>query len=166
MINKELKNVKGSVLAIGLNSTQADILNNNDQVLECFLLNANNDYDESNIKGKNKVINIKKIRKVFKRKKFDYIICNFEEVRPYLRSFIKNSIYLNNKSIYFYNIKNFEIEELERRYVRYNSQFTYKKDIAIIDNINAKTSLFKNIYFYLTDFIYDSIDYIGNLFVN
>lgn len=166
MINKELKNVKGSVLAIGLNSKQADILNNNNQVLECFLLNANNDYDESNIKGKNKVINIKKIRKVFKRKKFDYIICNFEEVRPYLRSFIKNSIYLNNKSIYFYNIKNFEIEELERRYVRYNSQFTYKKDIAIIDNINAKTSLFKNIYFYLTDFIYDSIDYIGNLFVN
>lgn len=166
MIDKELKKVTGSVLAIGLNEKQADILNNNNEVLECFLLNANTQTEDSGTKMHNRIINIKKIRKIFKRKKFDYIICNFKEIRPYLRSFIKNSIYLNNKIIYFYNIKNFEIEELERRYIRYNADFNYKTKLATIDNTHSKTNLFKNIYFSLTDMIYDAIDYVGNLFVN
>jgi len=116
--------------------------------------------------GKTKTINIRKIRRKFRDKSFDYIIANFEELKPYLRSFIKNSIYLNRGKIYYFNIKEFELEELENRYVRYNSEVEIKKNLVIIDNSNSKTNMLKNIFYYFCDLIYDVIDLIGRMLVN
>ena len=163
----ELKKISGSVLGIGLSNKETSILEKNKKVVECFLLDSNSS-NVSNEKGKSKgrVIKLKKIRKVFHNKRFDYIIGNFEELKPYLRSFIKNSIYLNKGKIYFYNIDDFELEQLESRYVRYNSKVEIKKDYVVIDNSNAKTNLFKNIIYYIRDLFYDVIDFIGRMLVN
>lgn len=165
MLNKELKKISGSVLGIGLDEKAQNILDKNKNVVECFLLNSNST-GNSKTKGRTKTINIKKIRKTFRKKSFDYIIGNFEELKPYLRSFIKNSIYLNKGKIYFYNITDFELEELENRYKRYNSKIDISKDLAIIDNSNAKTNILKNIIYYTRDLTYDIIDYIGKILVN
>ena len=165
MLNKELKKISGSVLGIGLDEKAQNILDKNKNVVECFLLNSNST-GNSKTKGKTKTINIKKIRKTFRKKSFDYIIGNFEELKPYLRSFIKNSIYLNKGKIYFYNITDFELEELENRYKRYNSKIDISKDLVIIDNSNAKTNILKNIIYYTRDLTYDIIDYIGKILVN
>ena len=165
MLNKELKKISGSVLGIGLDEGMQNILDKNKNVVECFLLNSNST-GNSKTKGRTKTINIKKIRKTFRKKSFDYIIGNFEELKPYLRSFIKNSIYLNKGKIYFYNITDFELEELENRYKRYNSKIDINKDLVIIDNSNAKTNILKNIVYYTRDLTYDIIDYIGKIFVN
>lgn len=164
-MKNELKKISGSVLGIGLSEKEQEILEKNDKVLECFSLNSNSTSD-SNSKGYSKTINIKKIKGIFRKKSFDYIIGNFEELKPYLRSFIKNSIYLNKGKLYYYNIKDFELEELEQRYLRYNSKVEKKKDIIIIDNSNSKTNIFKNIFYYFCDLIYDVIDYIGRMLVN
>lgn len=165
MLNKELKKISGSVLGIGLDEKAQNILDKNKNVVECFLLNSNST-GSSKTKGRTKTINIKKIRKIFRKKSFDYIIGNFEELKPYLRSFIKNSIYLNKGKIYFYNITDFELEELENRYKRYNSKIDISKDLVIIDNSNAKTNILKNIIYYIRDLTYDIIDYIGKILVN
>lgn len=165
MLNKELKKISGSVLGIGLDEKAQNILDKNKNVVECFLLNSNST-GNSKTKGRTKTINIKKIRKTFRKKSFDYIIGNFEELKPYLRSFIKNSIYLNKGKIYFYNITDFELEELENRYKRYNSKIDINKDLVIIDNSNAKTNILKNIIYYTRDVTYDIIDYIGKILVN
>lgn len=165
MLNKELKKISGSVLGIGLDEKAQNILDKNKNVVECFLLNSNST-GNSKTKGRTKTINIKKIRKIFRKKSFDYIIGNFEELKPYLRSFIKNSIYLNKGKIYFYNITDFELEELENRYKRYNSKIDINKDLVIIDNSNAKTNVLKNIIYYTRDLTYDIIDYIGKILVN
>lgn len=165
MLNKELKKISGSVLGIGLAEGMQNILDKNKNVVECFLLNSNST-GNSKTKGRTKTINIKKIRKTFRKKSFDYIIGNFEELKPYLRSFIKNSIYLNKGKIYFYNITDFELEELENRYKRYNSKIDISKDLVIIDNSNAKTNILKNIIYYTRDLTYDIIDYIGKILVN
>jgi len=164
-MNSELKKISGSVLGIGLSEKEQNILDKNEKVVECYLLNSNIT-KESDIKGSSKIINIKNIRKVFHKKKFDYLICNFEELKPYLRSFIKNSIYLSENKIYFYNIEDFELEELEKRYIRYGSKMEMKKNFILIDNNNSKTNIFKNIFFYLCDLIYDVLEYIGKLLVN
>ena len=165
MINNELKKISGVVLGIGLNEKEQTILEKNAKVTDCYLLNSNSTND-ANSKGHSKTIDIKKIRKIFRKKSFDYIICNFEELKSYLRSFIKNSIYLNKSKMYFYNIGDFELEELENRYVRYNSTFDIKKNVVIIDNSKSKTNVFKNVFYYICDLIYDVIDYIGKLLVN
>lgn len=161
----ELKNIKGNVLGIGLTESLTDILGENNNIDECYLMNSDSK-NTDNSRIYTKTINIRKIKKFFCKKNFDYIICNFEQIKPYFRSFIKNSIYLNRKKIYYYNINDFELKELENRYNRYNSTFEKKKDYVIIDNELSKTNFFKNIWFYFRDLIYDVIDYIGNLFVN
>lgn len=164
-MNKELKNIHGNVLGIGLTEKMIDILNQNKHIIECYLMDSDSNNIE-NSKGCNKTVNIKKIKKIFKKKSFDYIICNFEQIKPYLRSFIKNSIYLNKGKVCFYNIKDFELAELERRYCRYHATSEIKKDFIIIDTTLSKTNFLKNGCFYIRDLGYDIVDYIGNLFVN
>lgn len=164
-MNNELKKIKGSVLGIGLSEKEQEILEKNKNVTECYLLDSNKK-GSSKGKGKVKTINIKKIKRIFRKKSFDYIIADFEQLKPYLRSFIKNSIYLNKGKIYYYNINDFELEELENRYVRYNSKVEIKKDLFIIDNTNSKTNIFKNIFYYFCDLVYDVIDLIGRMLVN
>ena len=164
-MNNELKKLKGTVLGIGLSEKEQKILEKNKDVVECYLMDSNK---KGNSKGKGKVktINIRKIRRKFRDKSFDYIIANFEELKPYLRSFVKNSIYLNRGKLYYYNIKDFELEELENRYIRYNSKVEIKKGLVIIDNTNSKTNIFKNIFYYFCDLVYDVIDLIGRMLVN
>lgn len=164
-MNNELKKLKGTVLGIGLSEQEQKILEKNKDVVECYLMDSNK---KGNSKGKGKVktINIRKIRRKFRDKSFDYIIANFEELKPYLRSFIKNSIYLNRGKLYYYNIKDFELEELENRYIRYSSKVEIKKGLVIIDNTNSKTNIFKNIFYYFCDLVYDVIDLIGRMLVN
>lgn len=164
-MNNELEKISGSVLGIGLNEKEQNILEKNKKVVECYLLNSNST-NKTNSKGYSKTINIRKIRRLFRKKSFDYIIGNFDELKPYLRSFIKNSIYLNRGKIYFYNINDFELEELNNRYVRYGSVVEIKKKLIIIDNVHAKTNILKNIFYYFCDLIYDIIDYIGRMLVN
>jgi len=164
-MNSELKKISGSVLGIGLSEKEQIILEKNDKVLECYLLNSNST-NNTNSKGRSKVVDIRKIKKIFRKKSFDYIIGNFDELKPYLRSFIKNSIYLNRNKIYYYNINDFELEELQNRYIRYGSIIEIKKNLVIIDNSNSKTNIFKTIFYYLCDLIYDVIDYIGKMLVN
>jgi len=164
-MNSELKKISGSVLGIGLSEKEQIILEKNDKVLECYLLNSNST-NNTNSKGRSKVVDIRKIKKIFRKKSFDYIIGNFDELKPYLRSFIKNSIYLNRNKIYYYNINDFELEELQNRYIRYGSIIEIKKNLVIIDNSNSKKNIFKTIFYYLCDLIYDVIDYIGKMLVN
>lgn len=165
MINSELRKIEGSVLAIGLDSKKQSILENNKKICECYLLDSGKE-EGTSFKGKSKTINIRKIKKVFKKKRFDYIVGNFLELEPYLRSFIKNSIYLNKGKLYFYNMTDFDLDELKNRYSRYNACVEIKKNLIIIDNSQAKTNVFKNIFYYICDLIYDVIDYIGKILVN
>lgn len=164
-MNSELKQISGSVLGIGLSEKEQNILEKNDNVIECYLLNSNSTKGNDS-KGYSRTIDIRKIKKIFRKKSFDYIVGNFKQLRPYLRSFIKNSIYLNKNKIYFYNIQDFELEELKNRYTRYGCIVEIKKNMVIIDNSSSKTNVFKNIFYYLCDLIYDVIDYIGKMLVN
>ena len=61
-MNSELKKISGSVLGIGLSEKEQGILENNDKVSECYLLNSNSTRT-NNSKGYCKTINIRKIKK-------------------------------------------------------------------------------------------------------
>lgn len=165
MLRNKLKKIEGTVLAIGLDEKLLDVLEKNNKIEECYLLNSGANSNDGR-KGYSKTINIRKIKRIFRKKSFDYIICNFEQLKPYLRSFIKNSIYLNRKTIYFYNIEDFDLDELQKRYERYESVFEVKKEIATIDNSKARTNRFKNVWYYLRDLGYDTLEYISKILVN
>ena len=160
------KCVSGNVLGIGVDENISKILEQNDLVLNCNLLNSY--VSQKNKKQKDgrrlKKIRVKKIRKVFKKKKVDFIICNVEEIEKYLKTFIKDSVYINKDMLYIYNIKDNELkEELIKKYKRYSNSVEEIKDhnsiILKIDNKKSKTNIFKD-YFYL---IVDTLVQLFNL---
>lgn len=163
-LKKIIKGLSGTILGIGLNEELVKEIENNDNILECNLLN-------SYIKGKkkfslfNKTIKIKKIRKIFKKKKIDYIICNYEEINKYFNTFIKDSIYINNKKIYYFG--NIDIELLKSKYSRYDTNILVtNKNLIEINCSNAKNNFFKDLYYRLKDFKDNIIEIIGDILMN
>ena len=153
----------GNVLGIGVNRKIIESLNNNNRITNCNLLDSEMPLSENTkSKKKQKRIRMKKIRKEFKKKKIDFIICNIDTIKKYIKTFIKDSIYINKDMLYIYNIIDDEKkEEIIKKYKRYNTKIKELKDgntkILQIDNKNSKTNLIK-------DYTYLIIDTLTNIF--
>ena len=100
-MNKELikivKNVSGNVVSIGLDDELNNLLEQNMSILDLDIISLNkkrgtitsksndqlNKYDTKyKIKRmKNKKINIKKLRKLYNKKKVDYLLVNYEIIK-------------------------------------------------------------------------------------
>ena len=159
-----IKNLEGNVLGIGLNENLISAIEKNNRIIECNLLN-------SCAKGKfkksffNKTIKIKKIRKIFKKKKVDYIICNYDEINNYFNTFIKDSIYINKNKLYFYG--NIDVNLLKLKYGRYNTKINLiDKNIIEIDNSLAKNNFLKDNYYRFIDFKNHLVEIIGDILMN
>lgn len=169
-MNKELKkiisNLQGNVLGIGLDDTLIESIMNNNEIKECNLLDSIRKGHFG--KGKGKSIRIKKIRATFKKKKVDYIICNYETISKYLDNFVKDSVYINKGKLYFFG--KMDIELLKKRYSRYQTDISEKKyrdnSILMIDNSNAFNSFLKDTYYRLIDFKDKLVEIIGDLLMN
>ena len=167
------KVVSGNVLGIGVDETISEILEQNERVLNCNLLNSLTK-QATNVQGKKKRlkrIRIKKIRKVFKKKKVDFIICNTEEIKKYIKTFVKDSIYINKNILYLYNIKDEELKkEIIKKYKRYNTDIEELKDkedsVLKIDNSKAKTNIIKDSFYLVVDTLISLFNIISDLLVS
>lgn len=167
------KCTSGNVLGIGVDEKISEILEQNDLVTNCNLLNSySKETNKKQTKKKKlKKIRIKKLRKVFKHKKVDFIICNTEEIKKYLKTFIKDSVYINKDMLYLYNIKDEELkQELIKKYRRYNTIVEEIKDenttILKIDNKNSKTNIFKDTLYLIIDTLTQLLNIISDLLLN
>lgn len=167
------KCTSGNVLGIGVDEKISEILEQNDLVTNCNLLNSySKETNKKQTKKKRlKKIRIKKLRKVFKHKKVDFIICNTEEIKKYLKTFIKDSVYINKDMLYLYNIKDEELkQELIKKYKRYNTIVEEIKDenttILKIDNKNSKTNIFKDTLYLIIDTLTQLLNIISDLLLN
>ncbi len=167
------KVVSGDVLGIGVDETISEILEQNERVLNCNLLNSFSKTENSKQEKKQRLkkIRIKKIRKVFKKKKVDFIICNIDEIKKYLKTFIKDSIYINKDILYIYNIEDEELKkELIKKYKRYNVKIEELKDnkktILKIDNKLSKTNIFKDTFYLIIDTLIQLLNIISDILLN
>lgn len=167
------KCTSGNVLGIGVDEKISEILEQNNLVTNCNLLNSySKETNKKQTKKKRlKKIRIKKLRKVFKHKKVDFIICNTEEIKKYLKTFIKDSIYINKDMLYIYNIKDEELkQELIKKYKRYNTIVEEIKDenttILKIDNKNSKTNIIKDTIYLIIDTLTQLLNIISDLLLN
>lgn len=165
-MNKELekiiKNLKGNLIGIGIKEEKLiKLIEKNDNIFECNLLDCIDINNEE--KGKNKKIKIKKLRKKFKKRKTNYIICNYKRINEIKEKFIYDSIYICNKEIYLYSEE--YIESIERRYNRFCKTEIIKNSDGFIYkiSINKKMNKFNEIYYKLIDNIISLIDFISNL---
>lgn len=176
-MNKKLteiiNNLKGSLLGIGLNDdTLLDAIEKNDSIYTCYLLtNISKTGKKFSMtkRGKNKKINIKKIKKYFKKKSLNIIVCNFDIIKKFQRSFVPNSVYLNNGTLYVYGQKE-ELENLKLKYQRYTKDISIEKAddfyIMKINNQNTKNNFFKDTFFKIKDFGSDVIELITDILIN
>lgn len=176
-MNKKLleiiNSLKGSLLGIGLNDDNLlEAIEKNDDIYTCYLLTSISKTGKkfSMAKhGRNKKINIKKIRKYFKKKSLNTIICNYDIIRQFQRSFVPNSIYLNNEALYIYGKKE-ELENLKLKYQRYTKDITIEKAddqyIMKINNQNTKNNFFKDTFFKIKDFASDTVEVITDILIN
>lgn len=168
------KNLSGKVLVIGLeNKTALQVLDKNENIVELYTMNFNGKKKtKDKTRGRRgKTISIKKIRKVFKKKRIDYIICNIEDINKFLRTFIRDSVYINKTKLYIYGNKDIlDSELIEKRYKRYNTNIViteYNQELLIeIDNSNAYNNKIKDIFYNISDIGYDMLNVVGDLLIN
>lgn len=178
-MNKELtkiiKKLSGSVLSIGLDeelNKELEKNNNIDELDEINLITKKkgNIKTTKKIKLKNKRINIKKLKKVYSKKKTNYIVCNYEVMKKYMRYFIKDSVYINNKFLYLYGTSTKEINMIIKRYKRYNVLIKPMENkeyfIIEIDNTNSKNNAFKDFFYFIYDTLELITDLIGDFLIN
>ncbi len=171
-ITKIIKSLSGTVLTIGIGSSYDYVIENNKAIKESYVLEKIGRKIKGQDKGlynnKKKNINLNKLKKIFKYKKIDFVLCDYEVIKGYLRHFIRNSIYITRKDIYFVgDAKTTSIDELAYRYNRYgiktniecdNNLFIFK---AIINDNN--TIWYKSIVYYFRDLGYDILELIGDV---
>lgn len=176
-MNKELLKIinelKGTLLGIGLSDTKfLDAIEENDDIVNCYIL-SNRSLTGKKFsltkKGRSKKVNIKKLKKKFKKKSIDTVICNFETIKLFQRFFVPNSIYINKGTLYIYGQKE-NLENIKLKYQRYTNKIELKSynggSILIIDNQTTKNNFFKDLLFRYKDFWVEVLDLITELLVN
>lgn len=161
-----LQNISGNVLLIGSYSLKlGEIINKNKNILYCDQL-ANSSNLTSSKKGeKSKKLNIKKIKRHYKKNNISSTIVDYNEIKDYKNTFIKDSVYITKSNIIVIDKNN--DEKIFNMYKRYT------KDIKIIDCLDGKVFVInsskiknnkiKDIYYLIHDAIIDIFDTIGNL---
>ena len=122
-LKKIISKLRGNVLSIGLDSNLCDELNNNTKInnLDVIDFVSKRVGMKKLLKSKNesKKINIKKLKKIYKKKGVDYIICNYDIIKKYMRYFIKDSIYMNNNALYLYGTDVKIVNDIEKLNIHY-----------------------------------------------
>lgn len=166
-----IKKIEGNIIGVGLDSMLLDGFDKNNRVNVYTIDRAKPKIGFGKSKKRTtssgRTINIKKLYKYFKNKSIDYIIGDIEEVNDYLKYFIRDSIYLNRKTLYLYGNKEIDIELLKKRYNRYKVNIEVKefKDsyLLIIDTSNSKTNFIKNKLYFIADTLYNLVEFISNV---
>lgn len=179
MIEELLKNIKkfkGNVITISIKNSKIvkELMKNPN--INLFDINESSNssffYRKNRKKLNNsKTINIKKLYKVFNKKSIDFIVCNVEEIKYYLKYFVKNSVYINCNKLYIYGKKDdIDIDILKKRYKRYNvkiKEINFDDEfILIIDNKNSKNKKIKEKFYFISDSIYNLVEFISNILIS
>lgn len=169
-IKKYIKNMTGKVIGLGIDNKEIiETIDKNNKILECDLLNSID--IKNDLKGKKrKKKYVKKLRKKYKKKKVNYIIVNSNEINRYLKTFVRDSIYINNREIYYYMDKKYDIENIIKRYKRYNTEIEVINcddgNIIKINTSNAKNNFFKDKFYFIVDTLSNIADVIGDILVS
>lgn len=174
-LNKELisiiKSLEGRLIGVGLYDEKIiTAIDSNKKIIFCDILNSL-ETDNNQLIVKTKVVNIRKFKKRYKHKRVDNMICSYDEIKGYLKYFIKDSIYINKGHIYLFgNIKDTDFNLLTKRYQRYQVLITKKEYndtfILIIDTSKAKNSRIKDFFYYIGDTFYNAIELFSTFLVN
>ena len=138
---KIIKKMNGSVICFGVYDEKIlDIIKNNKAILNCDIYTLKDvNILSSEKSGRNKNFNINKLTKRYKKKNNNYIIGNIQELHRYKKTFVRDSVYINEDEIFLFSEDDYDFEDIIRMYKRYNAQIDLiKLDNGVILKINVK----------------------------
>jgi hypothetical protein len=157
----EIKEFKGNTLLLGVDDNKIITnLKKNKKIslyeIEIFTKRKLFSKDKAKENETGKKVNIKKFRKIFKRKSIDNIIINLDNMYDYYKYMASNSIYVCNNKIYIYGNKELvTTSSIVKKFKRYNTKIeVITKDndyLVIIDSSKAKYNLFKDKFYIVID---------------
>lgn len=169
----EIRKLEGNVLCIEIRDDKIMSKLNKNNKISIYELYRNEKKGifkrRKRIKTKGgKSVNIKKFRKIFKKKSIEYIIINIDNIYDYYKFLVSNSIYVcNTKVMVFGSSKYIDDNVIASKFKRYNVEITnYKEDdkyLCVIDVSKAKFSKIKEKFYIIIDTfinIGDMISYI------
>lgn len=169
---KEIKKMQGSLIAFGLtNDKLKQEIEKNDNINTCYLLDSTSNFNKKKLKifNRGKTINIKKIKKIFKKKRIDNVIANYQTIKPFLKTFVRDSVYINKNKLYIYGTKE-DYDDIIQRYKRYTNKIEVKKEndyfIIIINNIDTTNNKIKDICYWWKDTFTSIADFLTVILVN
>ena len=170
---EQIKKMKGVTLGVGIDNEKIkEAIQNNNDIQICYLLEESKSLlnkKKMKIFNNNKTINIKKIRKTFKKKRINNLICNYKTIKPFLKTFVRDSVYINKNSLYIYGT-NEEHEEIVKRYKRYTTNIKTEKNkenfLIFVNNENSKNNKIKDIGYWWKDTFSNIADILTQILVN
>ena len=151
-----LKNISGKVVTIGVSKNILKVIEKNQNITFLDTLDTVVKDKKKNSKqsDKRKIVSIHSLKRKYKKNKIDLLILNFEEVKKYKKTFIRDSIYFS-REIIIYNHE----EEIENLYKRYRTKTT--NDVVLkIDARKTKISKLRNKYYYIIDTKNELLEYL------
>lgn len=172
-LTKEIKNMEGTTLGIGIDNEKIkSAIKNNDKITTCYLLEENpSKLNKKKMKlfEKSRTVNIKKIRKTFKKKRINNLICNYKTIKPFLKTFVRDSVYINKNNIYIYGT-NEDYNELTKKYKRYTNNIKIEKQkesfVIIIDSTDIQNKKSQDIKYWWIDTFANIADTLTAILVN
>ena len=169
---KEIANMKGKLITIGLSNKLLGCIEKNQAIVECMAMDAT-EYDKNKnygLFGPTKVLGLKKIRKKFKKKKHHILIMNIKHIKRNVKTIIRDSIYITKENIYIYGAKkDFDVELLKKRYKRYKviiDYTEYKNSYVLKINVTkAKNHKILDMFYYISDSIYNGVELFSDFLV-
>lgn len=165
---KIISSLDGNVLVIGASEDLLLKIEQNDKVVFCDALESRDSNDSKKKRFKffrTKRVNINKIRKRYKKKSIDYIVCNYEAIEPYIYKFVRNSVYINKNKLYYFG--SVDVSLVQSKYLRYNTKIDIKKYkdnyIVTIDNSSSKNKRIKEIGYSIIDTFSSVVEFIGDI---
>lgn len=166
-----IKKMDGSTVGIGIDNEKIkNAIQNNDNIKTCYLLEEGSSFSKKKFKifEKSKTVNIKKIKKVFKKKRIENLICNYKTIKPFLKTFVRDSVFINKGKLYIYMEEDYE--EIINKYKRYTNDIIIEKNkkqtLLIINNQNTVNKKTKDIKYWWKDTLNNIADVLTNILVN
>lgn len=148
------KKLFGRLLLIGIFDEKfLNKISENDKITYCHHLGEGVGVESSFF---SEVVNIKKIRKRYKKKSFNFIIVNYKDIEDYIKYFVKDSIYLCNGLVY---IDNYD-KSIIKKYKRYDVKIEEKKQLTVHVN-QTKNKFINDKAYYVYDTINNLLDYLS-----
>lgn len=152
-IKRILKSIKGRVIAFGFKTDKFErILELNKNITSFDVLNEVSRKKEK-IFGRSKKVNIKDLRKKYKKKGIDVIILNVDEMNKFMTYLIKETVYIG-KRLYLYGCKESVLSTL-KKYKRYNvtyEEVDFKDNLLVkLDISNGKNNKIKDSLYIIKD---------------